>query len=148
MIVVLKPNLKPVVGGTYFPPEDRYGQPAFKKVLERIAAAWKENHEKIAEQGEKIVAAIRESQASQTATEGKIDNRLFQKAFEKLTRSYGPREGCLSLAPKCPRPVTLNFLTRFYARDPKSDAGKQALEMVLFTLRKMAAGGMEENFGR
>jgi uncharacterized protein YyaL (SSP411 family) len=147
MSVWLTPDLKPFVGGTYFPPEDRYGQPAFKKVLERIAAAWKENHEKIAEQGEKIVAAIRESQASQTATEGKIDNRVFQEAFEQLNRNYDPREGGFSVAPKFPRPVTLNFLTRFYARDPKSDAGKQALEMVLFTLRKMAAGGMHDHVG-
>jgi uncharacterized protein len=147
MSVWLTPDLKPFVGGTYFPPEDRYGQPAFKKVLERIAAAWKENHEKIAEQGEKIIAAIRESQASQSATQGKIDNHVFQEAFEQLNRSYDPREGGFSVAPKFPRPVTLNFLTRFYARDPKSDAGKQALEMVFFTLRKMAAGGMHDHVG-
>ena len=37
MSVWLTPELKPFVGGTYFPPEDRYGQPGFKKVLERIA---------------------------------------------------------------------------------------------------------------
>ena len=43
--------------------------------------------------------------------------------------------------------MTLNFLTRFYARDPKSDSGKQALEMALFTLRKMAAGGMHDHLG-
>lgn len=43
--------------------------------------------------------------------------------------------------------MTLNFLTRFYARDPKSDAGKHALEMALFTLRKMAAGGMHDHIG-
>ncbi len=147
MSVWLTPDLKPFVGGTYFPPEDRNGQPAFKKVLERIAATWKENHEKIAEQGEKIVDAIRESQAAQTASEGKIDSRVFQEAFQQLDRSYDPREGGFSIAPKFPRPVTLNFLTRFYARDPESDAGKQTLEMVLFTLRKMAAGGMHDHVG-
>src|SRR4029453_2791585 len=50
-------------------------------------------------------------------------------------------------APKFPRPVTLNFLTRFYARDPKGESGKQALEMTLSTLRKMAAGGMHDHIG-
>src|SRR5947207_7068897 len=124
--VWLTPDLKPFVGGTYFPPEDRYGQPAFKSVLERIATAWKQDHDKIVEQGSKIVAAIRESQASQTATEGKIDNHVVQEAFEQLNRNYDPHEGGFSIAPKFPRPVTLNFLTRFYARDPKSDPGKQA----------------------
>ncbi len=58
MSVWLTPELKPFVGGTYFPPEDRYGQPGFSKVLERIAAAWKQDHEKIGEQGTKIIAAL------------------------------------------------------------------------------------------
>jgi len=65
MSVWLTPDLKPFVGGTYFPPVDRYGQPGFTKVLERIAAAWKQGHEKIAEQGSKIVEALRESQNAQ-----------------------------------------------------------------------------------
>src|SRR6201987_4842912 len=68
MSVWLTPQLEPFVGGTYFPPEDRYGQPAFKKALERIATAWKENQEKLAEQGTKIVDALRESQAAQATT--------------------------------------------------------------------------------
>jgi uncharacterized protein YyaL (SSP411 family) len=53
MSVWLTPDLKPFVGGTYFPPDDRYGQPGFKSVLERIAAAWKQDHEKIAGQDAK-----------------------------------------------------------------------------------------------
>src|SRR5204863_826655 len=55
MSVWLTPELKPFVGGTYFPPEDRHGQPAFGNVMRRIAAAWKQDHEKIAEQGTKII---------------------------------------------------------------------------------------------
>src|SRR5947209_10707730 len=51
MSVWLTPELKPFVGGTYFPPQDSYGHPGFKKVLERIAAAWKQNQAQIAEQG-------------------------------------------------------------------------------------------------
>src|ERR1700747_3005682 len=76
MSVWLTPDLKPFVGGTYFPPEDRYGQPAFKTVLERIATAWKENHDKIVEQGGRIVAALRESQSTASA-EGKIDPAIL-----------------------------------------------------------------------
>jgi uncharacterized protein YyaL (SSP411 family) len=141
----LTPDLKPFVGGTYFPPEDRYGQPGFKKVLERIAAAWKENHDKIVEQGNKIVAALRESQ--ETTGEGKIDAAILHSAYQQIDRSYDPTEGGFGSAPKFPRPVTLNFLTRFYARDPKSESGRHALEMILLTLRKMAAGGMHDHIG-
>jgi uncharacterized protein YyaL (SSP411 family) len=146
MSVWLTPDLKPFVGGTYFPPEERYGQPAFKKVLERIATAWKEDHDKIVEQGSKIVEALRESQSAAPG-EGKIDGSVADAAYRQIDRSYDPKEGGFGNAPKFPRPVTLNFLTRFYARDPKSDAGKHALEMALFTLRKMAAGGMHDHVG-
>src|SRR5438093_6092537 len=146
MSVWLTPDLKPFVGGTYFPPEDRYGQPGFKKVLERIATAWKQDHEKIAEQGGKIVAALRESQSA-AADQGKIDAAILSAAYQQIERSYDPKEGGFGTAPKFPRPVTLNFLTRFYARDPKTESGKHALEMDLFTLRKMAAGGMHDHLG-
>src|SRR5436189_618740 len=146
MSVWLTPDLKPFVGGTYFPPEERYGQPAFKKVLERIATAWKEDHDKIVQQGSKIVEALRESQSA-APVEGKIDGSVADAAYRQLDRSYDPKEGGFGNSPKFPRPVTLNFLTRFYARDPKSDAGKHALEIALFTLRKMAAGGMHDHIG-
>jgi uncharacterized protein len=146
MSVWLTPNLKPFVGGTYFPPDERYGQPAFKTVLERIATAWKENHDKIVEQGGKIVDALRESQSA-GKIEGKIDASTLDAAYGQIDRSYDPKEGGFGNAPKFPRPVTLNFLTRFYARDPKRESGKHALEMTLFTLRKMAAGGMHDHIG-
>lgn len=146
MSVWLTPDLKPFVGGTYFPPEERYGQPAFTKVLERIATAWKEDHDRIVEQGSKIVEALRESQSAAPG-EGKIDVSVLDAAYKQIDRSYDPKEGGFGTAPKFPRPVTLNFLTRFYARDPKSDLGKQALNMALFTLRKMAAGGMHDHIG-
>jgi len=147
MSVWLTPDLKPFVGGTYFPPEDRYGQPGFKKVLERIAAAWKRDHEKIVDQSSKIVSALRESQAAQSAASAKIDSQVFEKAYEQFARTFDEKEGGFGGAPKFPRPVALNFLSRFYARDPKSEVGKHALEMDLVTLRKMAAGGVHDHLG-
>jgi len=167
MSVWLTPELKPFVGGTYFPPEDRYGQPSFKKVLERIAAAWKQDHEKIVDQSSKIITALRESQTGQPADGSKIDPNIFDTADEQLSQTYDAREGGFGRAPKFPRPVALNFLFRFYARacgigfqrikgqsgsDHRQDAdataaGKRAREMGLFTLRKMAAGGMHDHMG-
>jgi uncharacterized protein len=147
MSVWLTPNLQPFVGGTYFPPEDRYGQPSFKKVIEGIARAWKENHEKIAEQGEKIIAALREAQSATPDSAHEIDIGILKAASEQVAGSFDAKEGGFGNAPKFPRPVTLNFLARFHARDPKSESGKAALEMDLLTLRKMAAGGMHDHLG-
>ena len=147
MSVWLTPNLQPFVGGTYFPPDDRYGQPGFRKVLERIAAAWKQDHEKIVDQSSKIISALRESQTAPPAAADKIDIKILETAYEQFARSYDAEEGGFSNAPKFPRPVTLNFLSRFYIRDPSSASAKRALEMNIFTLRKMAAGGMHDHLG-
>jgi uncharacterized protein YyaL (SSP411 family) len=172
MSVWLTPELKPFVGGTYFPPEDRHGQPGFNKVLERIAAAWKQDHEKIAEQGTKIIAALAEAAlGSGEATE--LGAATLDAAYQQIARSYDAHEGGFGTSPKFPRPVTLNFLFRIYARDalkegrgfrqaadkesiggsagappsPAATRGKHALEMNLFTLRKMAAGGIHDHLG-
>ncbi len=146
MSVWLTPELKPFVGGTYFPPEDRYGQPGFKKVLERIAATWKQDHEKIAEQGTRIIAALAQAESGGgEATQ--LGAATLEAAYQQIARSYDAHEGGFGGAPKFPRPVTLNFLFRFYARGRESASGKHALEMNLFTLRKMAAGGMHDHLG-
>ncbi|PYK21607.1 MAG: thioredoxin domain-containing protein, partial [Verrucomicrobia bacterium] len=160
MSVWLTPDLKPFLGGTYFPPEDRYGQPAFQKVLERIATAWKQDHDKLVEQGSKIVEALRQSQSTGTV-EGELDGSILDAAYQQLDRSFDPKEGGFGSAPKFPRPVTLNFLMRLYAQKvghasglPSTDKASEthallshALEIALFTLRKMAAGGMHDHIG-
>ena len=147
MSVWLTPDLKPFVGGTYFPPDDRYGQPGFKNVLQRLAAAWKQDHEKIAGQGTKIIEALREAQTAESGAAERIDTKILDAAYEQFSRSFDARDGGFGSAPKFPRPVTLNFLSRFYARNPSSEAGKRALEMDLVTLRKIAAGGMHDHLG-
>src|SRR6266699_3776374 len=160
MSVWLTPDLKPFVGGTYFPPEDRYGQPAFQKVLERIATAWKQDHDKLVEQGSKIVEALRASQSTGTG-EAELDGSILDAAYQQLDRSFDPKEGGFGSAPKFPRPVTLNFLMRLYAQKvghasglPSTDKASEthallshALEIALFTLSKMAAGGMHDHIG-
>jgi uncharacterized protein len=146
MSVWLTPQLEPFVGGTYFPPEDRFGQPAFSRVLQRIAEAWKNDHAKISKQGANIVEALREAARDQTAA-GEIDASILEEAYHQFARTFDAHEGGFGRAPKFPRPVTLNFLTRFHARDPDTDSGQHALEMVLLTLRKMAAGGIHDHIG-
>src|SRR5947209_3059049 len=148
MSVWLTPELKPFVGGTYFPPEDRWGQPGFAKVLERIAAAWKHDHEKISEQGTKIIAALGQATVAGIADAGaKLGRKTLDAAYQQIARGYDAHAGGFGVAPEFPRPVTLKFLARVHARNPKSESGKHSLEMNQFTLRKMAAGGMHDHLG-
>ena len=145
MSVWLTPDLQPFIGGTYFPPEDRYGHSGFRSVLRKIATAWQENRDKLVLQGQRIVEALAEAQESSDSLS--LDANVFGVAAEQLSRSFDPEEGGFGRAPKFPHPVTLNFLSRFYGRDPKSEAGRRALEMFLVTLQKMAAGGMHDHLG-
>lgn len=147
MSVWLTPDLKPFVGGTYFPPEDRHGHPAFKKVLQRIASAWKQDREKISEQGTRIIEALAEATSSHRGGAVPLTAETLTAGFREIARSYDEHEGGFGGAPKFPRPVTLNFMFRVYARDRQGATGRRALEMNLHTLRKMAAGGMHDHLG-
>jgi uncharacterized protein YyaL (SSP411 family) len=146
MSVWLTPDLKPIVGGTYFPPEDRYGHPAFVKLLQRIAAAWQHDREKLASSGERIVEALREAQSRDPEPASTINESILDTTFEQFERIFDPIQGGFGNAPKFPHPVTLNFLTRYWARKSGKTA-QQALEMIELTLRKMAMGGMHDHIG-
>jgi uncharacterized protein YyaL (SSP411 family) len=142
----LTPSLKPFIGGTYFPPEDRYGQPSFLKVLRRVADAWEKNRVKISESGDQIMTALVHSAASAAA--GEVGAKVLETAYRDIARSYDAREGGFGTAPKFPRPVTINFLFNVYRHSPAgSEAGEAALQMALLTLRKMAAGGIHDQLG-
>ena len=148
MSVWLTPELQPFVGGTYFPPQDRYGQPGFRQVLERIAEAWKKDRAKIMEQGSRIIAALAEAQsAGRDDSLGQVGAPAIAEAYGQFARNFDAHEGGFGNAPKFPRPSTLNFLHRVHAREPETTMGTHALEMSRQTLRKMAAGGMCDQLG-
>src|SRR5467141_1845604 len=58
MSVFLTPELKPFVGGTYFPPDDRYGRPGFRSMLLRIAEAWTHDRKRVEESAGQVVDAL------------------------------------------------------------------------------------------
>ena len=147
MSVWLTPDLKPFVGGTYFPPEDRHGHPGFKRVLQRIANAWKQERAKIMEQGTRIIEALAESASAQAEARERLGPKTLENALQQLARSYDAHHGGFGSKPKFPRPVLLNFLFRIYAQDRQGAMGRHALEMALHTLRKMAAGGVHDHLG-
>ncbi len=143
MSVWLTPDLKPFVGGTYFPPDDRHGRPGFVSVLKKLADAWKHDRQKIVDQGNEIVVALRQYTAAGAKKGGELDTAILKNALDRLVQTFDQEQGGWGGAPKFPRPVTMNFLFRAHARG----LGKAALEMNLLTLQKMAAGGMHDHLG-
>jgi hypothetical protein len=131
------------VGGTYFPPEDRHGRTGFPSLLMHIAAAWKQDREKVIAQGVQMLESLREYTAGTDESRSRPGTEFLQNGLEQIARSFDPELGGFGGAPKFPRPVTLNFLLRYHART----GNMHSLDMALFTLRKMAAGGMHDHLG-
>lgn len=141
MSVFLTSDLHPFFGATYFPPEDRYGRPGFKTLLTRIAQLWMASPEKIRESGEKMISQLK---AYATARPGDTSEQLdpwliANKTYDHFEASFDSTLGGFGGAPKFPTPVQLQFLLdyHYYRKNDekaKEDA-KQALEMVLFTLK-------------
>ena len=140
--VWLTPDLKPFHGGTYFPPEDAYGRPGLAQVLIAIAEAWRTARPQIESAGESAVSHLRQF-ASATGPATPPDSALLDAARVAFEATYDPVHGGFGGAPKFPRPATFAFLLREHART----GSRQALEMVLHTLRAMADGGLHDHLG-
>ncbi len=148
MSVWLTPDLKPIVGGTYFPPEDKFGRPGFPTVLRQIAAAWKTNREALTNQGNHFLQALRQHFASDNTDPQTLNLQTLDAAYQALAESFDEQHGGFGDAPKFPRPSILNFLQRYAAQNHIPPKRRQeARFMALFTLDKMAAGGMRDHLG-
>ncbi len=141
MSVWASPDGIPFYGGTYFPPIDRPGLPAFKRVLEGISKAWAENGPAILEEGKELVRRIGEANRP-PKSEGNLEPRLLSEAVDTLARVFDRKNGGFGGAPKFPQPPVLDFLLR------QAGAGNPtAREIVSITLKKMAYGGIYDQIG-
>jgi uncharacterized protein YyaL (SSP411 family) len=142
MSVWLTPDLQPFFGGTYFPPDRRYGHPGFNEVLERIAEAWKTERASIVQSSGDVLNQLRIHAQGDRAAAG-LDDSVLDSAFSAFRRSFDTKHGGFGGAPKFPRPSVHNFLLRYYVRT----GNLEALEMVFATLNQMALGGIHDHLG-
>ncbi|GAY40877.1 hypothetical protein CUMW_055230 [Citrus unshiu] len=151
--VFLSPDLKPLMGGTYFPPEDKYGRPGFKTILRKVKDAWDKKRDMLAQSGAFAIEQLSEA-LSASASSNKLPDELPQNALrlcaEQLSKSYDSRFGGFGSAPKFPRPVEIQMM--LYHSKKLEDTGKsgeasEGQKMVLFTLQCMAKGGIHDHVG-
>jgi uncharacterized protein YyaL (SSP411 family) len=142
MSVWLTPELKPFFGGTYFPPDNRYGRPGFRDLLLHLARVWHDERSSIESSSAKITEQLR-SIADGKSSAQTLDSKLFDSAFWQFRRSFDDRWGGFGTAPKFPRPAALLYLMRHFHLVKNVDA----LEIVGRTLEGMAAGGMHDHLG-
>ena len=142
MTMFLLPDGTPFYGGTYFPPEDRQGLPSFRRVLESVAAAYRDKRENISQTAAQITDALKA--AAQTAADSALpDKQSLELAYRGLARNYDIKHSGFGTAPKFPPTMALDFLLRHWRRTGE----KYALEMAHDSFRAMVRGGIYDQVG-
>ncbi len=142
MSVFLTPEGQPFYGGTYFPPEERYGMPSFERVLRTVADAYQNRREQVETSAQSIVeslnrAAVMESVSSDLGVD------LLDTAVASLEQAFDEQNGGFGSQPKFPQPMNLDFLHTQYRRTGDLDT----LFMAERTLEMMARGGIYDQLG-
>ena len=142
LTVFLTAEGEPFYGGTYFPPEDAHGLPAFSRVLETVADAYRNKRPLVMDAAERLTSSIKQM-SSIEASVGPVSPDILDQAYQALVPQFDNQNGGFGLAPKFPQPMILNFLLRSYNRTNEP----QALNTVELTLDRMAAGGIYDQIG-
>jgi uncharacterized protein YyaL (SSP411 family) len=132
----LTPDGEPYFGGTYFPPEERYGRPSFQRVLMTMADAFLNKRDEVEESAGSVMAAI---EYSETFAEpaGEPSALLVQKLVASACAQFDERNGGFGAQPKFPHAGALDLLL-----DAAGRGDETARKVARLTLEKMAAGGV------
>jgi hypothetical protein len=149
----LTPEGKPFFGGTYFPPDERYGRPSFQRVLLTMADAFANKREEVEESAGSVMQAI-EHNESFSGRAGEPGAALLAKLMESIVKQFDERNGGFGSQPKFPHPGALDLLIdaagrptfhpTLAAKSGSEDGAPSSLarHVATVTLEKMAAGGI------
>ncbi|CAA9567641.1 MAG: Uncharacterized protein YyaL [uncultured Thermomicrobiales bacterium] len=138
----LTPEGVPFYAGTYFPPQDRQGMPGFPKILDAVAAAYRDRRGEVDENAEQMRAYLDQATRA-TPQPGELSPTLAERALRGMHRSFDGENGGFGGAPKFPQPANLEFLLRHWKRT----GDDRAAAMVHLTLDAMANGGIYDQVG-
>jgi len=133
----LTPDGRPYFGGTYIPPDDRYGRPGFGRVLTTLAQVWHERRDEALETAASTMAAI-EHNESFSGRGGPLSLALVDKIAGSIIAQFDPRNGGFGSQPKFPHPGALDLLLEVAV----NRGNKKAEAAFCATLEKMARGGV------
>jgi len=139
---------RPFFGGTYFPKEPRHGLPAFKDLLQRVAAYYRERGPELRKQNEALMTAFDELTPEPMGPDGELTDAPLAACRAQLARSFDSRNGGFGGAPKFPHAEMSEWLLhRWRASLDAPEPDLQALYMATLTLRRMAEGGINDQLG-
>jgi uncharacterized protein YyaL (SSP411 family) len=141
LTMFLTPDGEPFWGGTYFPPQARWGRPGFLQVIEAIAAAYAGKRADIANNA----AALRQAldRLGRSEPGGAVDRAQLDRIAERLLREVDQLRGGIGTAPKFPQTGILELLWRAWKRTGR----KPYREAVVKALDAMSEGGIYDHLG-
>ena len=139
LTMFLTPDALPFWGGTYFPPETRFGRPSFRHVLTEISRIWNEERNKVTQNAEAISLALKQSRYS-TSPDLPSVNDIYQAA-DVVINAVDTQYGGLKGAPKFPQGPIFTFLWEVYLRTQNGKAS----DAVLTTLTQISNGGIYDH---
>lgn len=133
----LTPQGKPFYGGTYFPPDDQYGRPSFKRVLLAISDAYRDKRGDVTEQAQMVENAISNAE-SFSGRRAQFSPSVITAIVDSAIKMFDPDQGGFGSAPKFPHASAIDLVIDQYVR-----SGDDKLRRVFVTtLEKMAQGGV------
>lgn len=151
LTMFLDPDTRlPFFGGTYFPPKPRHGLPGFMDLLIRVSEIFHSRRDDLKAQGGKISAFLDGLNTAEPGQGELTDTALLDAGVQALHQQYDATEGGFGSAPKFPMPGALDWLLGRWAagrRGGRGVSGREALDMVMHTLTKMARGGIHDHLG-
>jgi uncharacterized protein len=141
LTMFLSPDGAPLFGGTYWPPEPRWGRPSFPQILHAVDKAWAEKREALLAQGANLTAFLAELAAPQAASA--LAPEDLSKIAAAYLRQIDPVNGGLGGAPKFPNAPIFRFLWNEAFRDD-NQAARAATRQLLVSL---CEGGIYDHLG-
>jgi len=142
MTVFLTPDLKPFFAGTYFPPDDNFGRPGFRKVINEIASAYRDNREQLYKSSREISEYLT-AQLNADSPGSILVSNMIARGAVGLMGSFDHTLGGFGRAPKFPHATEL----RLFLRYSQSSGDRSFLAAAEKALRAMARGGIYDQLG-
>jgi uncharacterized protein YyaL (SSP411 family) len=140
--VFCTPRGQPFHGGTYFPPQAMYGRPSWSDVILAVARTWKEDSGQVEERAQQVMQALEAPPA--VAEGGQVGVATLHALCRQLMQNADRQHGGFGGAPKFPTPTNLEAVL---AASNLHAAGGDTLEHLVFSLKRMARGGIYDQLG-
>jgi hypothetical protein len=141
LTMFLRPDGKPFWGGTYFPPESRWGRPGFPDVLRIIAETYRSDADAVGKNVDALDAALRK--LAQPQAGDAITPDLIDDIAQRLLQEVDLVDGGIRAAPKFPQIAIFRLLWRAARRTGNT----MMRDAVLSTLTSMCEGGIYDHLG-